>query len=306
MISDFLKDNIDRLDWNELSANPGAIPLLEAYPERINWEKLLENTEALYLFEKNPDKIDWFELFNNNRPLKNRIYLFEIYFNKTNWFWLSLNDAIYKTKISKLLFLVCSRILIFILLLIRPYLLPLRQQLSIYFIHYLLYVSDETNKNYLWMSLSSLNEPYLIPLLEANLDKLYWNGLSYNPNAIHLLEANPEKIDWEMLSSNPNAISLLEANPEKINLWFLYENPNAIHLIEPKMEAILEAKPDEIIECINLGNWRKISQINWHGLSSNPSAIHILESNPDKIDWKYLSKNTNIMDLFNNQPPIMK
>jgi hypothetical protein len=35
-----------------------------------------------------------------------------------------------------------------------------------------------------------------IHLLEANLDKINWNGLSYNSAAIHLLEANPDKINW--------------------------------------------------------------------------------------------------------------
>ena len=48
--------------------------------------------------------------------------------------------------------------------------------------------------------------------LEQNLDKIYWDHLSCNPNAICLLEQNPDKIDWFkvdwfVLSKNPKAIS---------------------------------------------------------------------------------------------------
>jgi len=39
---------------------------------------------------------------------------------------------------------------------------------------------------------------------------------------------------------------------------------------------LLEANPDKIY---------------WNFLSANPAAIHLLEKNPDKIDWNYLSMN---------------
>jgi hypothetical protein len=34
----------------------------------------------------------------------------------------------------------------------------------------------------------------LFILLENNLDKIDWNGLSVNPNAIHILEKNLDKV----------------------------------------------------------------------------------------------------------------
>ena len=43
---------------------------------------------------------------------------------------------------------------------------------------------------------------------------------------------------------------------------------------------LLEANPDKI---------------NWMYLSGNLNAIHLLESNPDKIDWRHLSLNLNAL-----------
>ena len=37
--------------------------------------------------------------------------------------------------------------------------------------------------------------------------------------------------------------------------------------------------------------------INWYIISRNKNAIHLLEKNPDKIDWKFLSANPAIFEL---------
>jgi hypothetical protein len=39
-------------------------------------------------------------------------------------------------------------------------------------------------------------------------------------------------------------------------------------------------------------------KINWIWLSFNPSAIPLLEVNPDKIDWDMLSKNPSAIPLL--------
>jgi len=39
-------------------------------------------------------------------------------------------------------------------------------------------------------------------------------------------------------------------------------------------------------------------KINWHALSSNPSAIHLLEKNQDKIDWYFLSLNPSAIHIL--------
>jgi len=38
-------------------------------------------------------------------------------------------------------------------------------------------------------------------------------------------------------------------------------------------------------------DWNPIEKINYNALSCKPVAIHILEQNPDKIHWIWLSKN---------------
>jgi hypothetical protein len=35
-------------------------------------------------------------------------------------------------------------------------------------------------------------------------------------------------------------------------------------------------------------------KIDWYVLSGNPNAIHLLEKNPEKIHWRWLSKNPSI------------
>ena len=52
--------NIDKINWNCLSANPAAIHLLEANQDKIDWIYLSVNPGALHLLEANPDKIEWF------------------------------------------------------------------------------------------------------------------------------------------------------------------------------------------------------------------------------------------------------
>ena len=60
-----------------------------------------------------------------------------------------------------------------------------------------------------WHNLSANPNPNVIPILEMNQDKIYWNYLSSNPNAIDLLKQNPDKIRWDELSKNPNALDML-------------------------------------------------------------------------------------------------
>ena len=40
-----------------------------------------------------------------------------------------------------------------------------------------------------------------------------------------------------------------------------------------------------------LRDWIDSNKLDWKSLSENFNAIHLLELNPDKIDWDFLSKN---------------
>jgi hypothetical protein len=109
-----------------------------------------------------------------------------------------------------------------------------------------------------WFYLS--REPYAVPLLEKQLDKLCWAGLCFNPGAVHILEANPDKIYWGNLSVNSGAIKLLTEN---------------IHRFVRKSEVYSQDKGTITME--------------W--LSFNENAVHLLEQYPDEINWDYLSQN---------------
>ena len=47
---------IDKLNWQRLSGNPNAIPILEQYLDRIEWCELSSNLNAIHLlFESQHD-----------------------------------------------------------------------------------------------------------------------------------------------------------------------------------------------------------------------------------------------------------
>jgi len=128
----------------------------------------------------------------------------------------------------------------------------------------------------IWFSFCDNTCPQILPILEANLDKLDkmdWTFLSSNPVAIKLLEANQEKIGWNGLCFNPEAIHLLEKNLDKVCWLALSSNPSAIHILE-----------------------KNFDKIGWKYLSGNPAAIHLLQQNKEKIDWNNLSKNPEIFE----------
>ena len=46
-----------------------------------------------------------------------------------------------------------------------------------------------------------------------------------------------------------------------------------------------------------LCDWIPAHELDWSDLSLHPKAIHLLEENPDKIDWYCLSKNPSIFEI---------
>ena len=64
-------------------------------------------------------------------------------------------------------------------------------------------------------------------------DKIDWNWewLSGNPNAIHILEQNVDKINYSGLSFNPNIFGRDYIKMSKIRTWIILEDlmKNALH-----------------------------------------------------------------------------
>lgn len=129
---------------------------------------------------------------------------------------------------------------------------------------------------------------------EKNIDNYGWEGLSANPNAIKILETRIEyektltkeeydllesKIDWCKLFTNPGILLYLLNNFKLMKDTYLY----SLLIDSNKSNDILLLRfKDEYLK----------------GLSSNPNAIKILESNPDIIDYSRLSGNPNAIKLL--------
>ncbi len=129
---------------------------------------------------------------------------------------------------------------------------------------------------------------------KSNIDKYGWEGLSVNPNATAMLEKRIEyektltkkkydslesKIDWCKLLSNSGILLYLLNDfklPSNKYLYSLLIDPNKSN------EFLILCFKDEYLK----------------GLSSNPNAIKILESNPDIIDYFRLSANPNAIKIL--------
>jgi uncharacterized cysteine cluster protein YcgN (CxxCxxCC family) len=166
-----------------------------------------------------------------------------------------------------------------------------------------------------WDGLCQNTNPFVMNLIECNIDKCNWAILSANPNAIKIIKANQDKINWSGLSLNNCAYKLLKENEDKIdwiNICF-NDNPKIIkEIIAPNIHnkpiawnALSENICDEAIEILKANP----DKIDWEFfcLNSNDKAIEIIMANPDKINWDNLISNENekIIEIFrNNQDKI--
>jgi hypothetical protein len=173
---------------------------------------------------------------------------------------------------------------------------------------------------------------HAIEILKAksrkNPDELDWKRLSANPSAIEILTENVDRINWDEFSSNtsPDTITLFKRNVKKLNFAKLSSNPSAIYVLATNTYPVVEnytgvkAAPVGISKNKDI-NWMEVSKnpnavellltnkgdINWDFLSANPSskAIKLIEKeykeNPDNINFRSLSSNTNAIKLLNKQ-----
>jgi hypothetical protein len=115
------------------------------------------------------------------------------------------------------------------------------------------------------------------PGLEKKYSFIYYLNLNKSENAINYLIKNPQYIEWGILSANPYAVDLLIENQHLIYWPTFCKNKN------PKVIDVLLKNPTKIF---------------WSSLSANPVAIDLLKKNKDKIDYIYLSNNSNAYELI--------
>ncbi len=288
----YLEQHVDKVDWETISRNPNAMPLIEEHLEqrldrldglllsgnpsvmtllskphllrlcehKLSSYHLSENPNVIPFLETHMEYIIWFYLSGN----PNAIPLLEKYPEQIEWYTLSAN----------------------------PNALPLLKQNQ-----------DKIE----WFMLCCNPNPDSISLLSTRIETetMDWECLSVNPNAAPLLEQYPENIIWEYASQNTGILSLLEQNLDKVVWERLCYNgehttPEMIHFLEKNSERLSTLCWDMLSELalavpLLTQNPDKIS---WEGLSRNPGAIHLLEQYPEKISWIDLSANPNAMHLL--------
>jgi len=169
--------------------------------------------------------------------------------------------------------------------------------------------------DYYWWVLSS--NPSAIHILEKYPEMIDWEELSSNEGALHLLQRRSKQrksgLDWWRLSANPGVVPILEREllesrekgvKSRVKLS-IAKNPNALHLFDnfPLTSFLLTSKFMEyafknpnpaivpMIQNYIKKNYIHLTADEWANLSSNPATIPILKRYPEKIDWKYLSRN---------------
>jgi hypothetical protein len=134
--------------------------------------------------------------------------------------------------------------------------------------------------------------------------KISWVRLCVNEESVEILKKYPSKILWSYLSNSKKqqTVDMIKERMayEKINvpdvdednrIWynaFCYnENPEIMELVKERIEYEKELEKQEV------ENLEIADILDWSYLSANPSAIDILKSNIDMIDWASLSVNAN-------------
>ena len=241
-----------------LSQNENAVDLLRQYPEYMNDTGLCSNRSADVIV-----------------LLKERIRQDPTLLDRLNWSALSSNES----AIS-LLFEYPERV----------------SRLSIYHqTHpeviqwYRLYLPEHTVEG--WENICKKKHPDFITYIEEHLDQLpvsAWKQLSTNPYAIPLLKQNPDKIHWGLLCNNssPDVIDMIEQRLIQDDLPPLeassiltsnigYSLTRFNHLENTQGQT---AYDDTFQYTINCGS-----------LSLHPHALPFLERHPEFIYWNSLS-----------------
>jgi hypothetical protein len=177
---DFFIENIHLVDWLWVSKNSNCGKLLEKFPEMIDWS----DTNPVTILVRKPKKIPW-KLFISNKSCfrllseKKGIEFYSIHkkeINKSSRYSNSNPESI-----------------------ISPNMSPTNSfNLSPSETSFVNRCIEKRN----WINLCSSDNPYILSILEKNLDNVSWYELSSNPTAISLLEKHKNKICWKRISLN--------------------------------------------------------------------------------------------------------
>jgi hypothetical protein len=156
--------------------------------------------------------------------------------------------------------------------------------------------------------------------------------LQSNPNAMDYIDKHNIIKMFPLLSANPGALRYLYRDPSiiKQGCWFNNPNPAVVPFLEnceylksPWAQELLLKHPDalHLVDVHYINNLQRLcrntsplaiqiisdniddlSDIAWNNLSSNPSALSIIEQYLDRINWSYLSSNPSAIHLLLKNP----
>jgi len=319
---------VDKIDWRGLCQNPNAINMIE---ERIILDSTLSKEEYNIRYYRLTNgleykTVNWPSLSINKNAIKlikERIIAEDLltlqeyetlgFANRLDWTSIAVNEDYEAMKLlSKKPSKINWNLLSINKNAMELFILPKYNEEKLIEPEILFNIMHYANKKLDWSQLSR-NEDAIkiikehlrfedtIPLeIYNDLDFsniIDWGGLAANPKALSIITKFIEKyiqyedIDdeehpyyryakhfddiWRNLSKNPTdaAIKYLnEKYPEKINWRAFSGNPKAIRYLNDPINY---------------------ERIDWSKLSKNTAAIDLLKENIEKIDWYYISCNTN-------------
>jgi hypothetical protein len=268
-------DNIEKLKWSQLSANPEALDILLANEDKIDFDELSTNlsTRAIkYLsLPDNRDNISWADLSRN--PSRDALKLLSLPENYKNIVWGELSGntnrnaiQLLKRKWEEEKILMEDDIEEYIRLKENDGVIVWSKVCGNHSAIDLLRIKIAEEKNI------SMDEYFQFMDSEEINWRIDWSILSGNKGVIRLLR---KKIAEEKKLSEDEYDRLEEY--EKIDWSVLCGNisPEAIDLLRTR----LQTNPRDI-------DWEVLSG------SLNPRAIELLDANQDKIFWGAFSSNT--------------
>jgi len=224
-----LKDWVDETRLtNSLSSNERAVEYLENHEHLIDDEYIFKNENAIHIIEKRI-QYDNYGYINHNKNAVN--------FLRNNPQYIDYNilcgeehgiefvdELIKNNELEKIYWLRLST---------NPATMHIMNDPKYY--PYIDWRGIVYNKNALELVKNNLHmiykrwaficgSPYLIDIIEKNMNKVNWCWLSYNYNAIHILEKNIEKINVNNLRLNKNGFQLLLRINHNFNNNNLYNN----------------------------------------------------------------------------------
>lgn len=182
-----LIDNIDKLDWWELSKNKSAVTFLKKYPEKIIWQAAC--------FNQSIDMINWID----------ELYLSKNLDMKNKWEFLNCNPTAIHVLIKHKNFINNN--------------INLNTK-AIDFLKENPHLID-------YKILCYNNSKEAIELINQRIEKGFIDDISFeylstNPFAIDILKKYPERIDWDMTTLNKNVGLLYKEFPDKIKKYIKY------------------------------------------------------------------------------------